>query len=949
MSAASIPGGGAVREPGPDRLAGQPRDVEVTGALPISMTSFVGRERELDEIRSVFREGARLVTLVGIGGIGKTRLALQLGVSASNVGWANVYFVELASLTNPGLVDGAVLESVGGGSSRSPLRAAAEYLREAAALLVLDSCEHVLEAARHVAEVLLRRCPSLAILATSRSPLDIPGELIWPVPSLSMRNRTDAGEAASDAARLFAHRASYVRPRFELSEDVAGAVETIVRRVDGIPLAIELAAARVRVLSAAEIADGLDDHLRLLRGGHRSDPRHQTIRASLDWSHELLTGTERQLFARLSVFSGGFDLEAATAVCAGDAVLPDQILDEIQGLVDKSLLAVERGAGAATRFRMLDFVRQYASERLAAADEGVPLADRHRAYFLELADRADRELWALDPAGRARLDDESPNLRAAIDDGCARAPDDALAIVGALGLYWRVRGRLAEGVAATEQSLSAAPPEPSPGRALALARLSLLSFWLGDFARTRSSATSALDMGAAVGDIRSQALALGQLGALVILRDPGAGDPMLMRAAELARTARDQVELCDARCTLAISYFCQDDPGAIRRPIEEAFGLAEAIGFEDVIRWCLWCLAHLAFSAGDLAGARAHGERALALMTGQDLLSRYCAVEILCLLDANTGAADAARERAEADLERSRQERLRLGTGVLMHALGVAALAIGDLDRAEQWATSLYEQESEVCYLAWHAQEILVAVALARDDGVQAKIGVERLLAAAEPLRNRRARAVGHLGLARALLLEGDDERAEAVTHDALKVLMDNGWRPGVIDALDVVAEVAVSTGKHERAVRLIAAAQKERTTLGLVTFPTSRERTERNLAAAGAALGDDRLDRALQDGARLSLQEAVAYAQRGRGEHATATHGWASLSPVERRVVDLASQGLSNPDIASELFISRNTVKVYLSRAYAKLGVANRTELARLAARRSPTAGNAEQAYPAG
>jgi hypothetical protein len=358
---------------------------------------------------------------------------------------------------------------------------------------------------------------------------------------------------------------------------------------------------------------------------------------------------------------------------------------------------------------------------------------------LRLAQRADQELWALVPADRARLDDESPNLRAAIDDGCARAPDDALARVGALGVYWRVRGRLAEGVTATEQSLRAAPPEPSPGRALALAKLSLLSFWLGDFARTQSSATSSLEMGTAIGDTRSQALALGQLGTLVILGDPGADDPMLMRAAELARTAGDDVALCDARASLAISYFCQDDPGAMRSPLEEALRLAEAIGFEDVIRWCLWCLAHLAFSAGDLAGARAHGDRALTLMTGQDRLSRHCAVEILCLLSANMGAADAARERAEADFEQSRQERLRLGTGVLMHALGVAALAAGDLDRAEQWATSLYEQESEVCYLAWHAQEILVAVALARNDHVQAKIHVERLLAAAEPLRNRRA------------------------------------------------------------------------------------------------------------------------------------------------------------------------------------------------------------------
>ena len=524
--------------PEPDSLADGPQDVAVAGTLPMSLTTFIGRERELDEIRSLFRAGKRLVTLVGIGGIGKSRLALELGFSASDLGWSKVCLVELASLANPDLVDGAVLESVGGGSSRSPLPAVVEHLREATALLVLDCCEHVLDAARRVAEALLRSCPSLAILATSRSPLGIAGELVWPVPSLSVQKFRDSGETgASDSARLFADRASYVQPRFELSEDVAGAVEAIVRRVDGIPLAIELAAARVRVLSAAEIASGLDDHLRLLGGGHRSDPRHQTIRASLDWSYQLLTDQERLLFARLSVFSGGFDLHAATAVCTGGAIVSGQMLDQIEGLVDKSLLAVERTAGAATRLRMLDFVRQYAAERLAAAGEEFLSADRHRAYFRELAERADRELWALVPAGRARLDDESANLRAAIDDGCVRAPDDALAMAGALGLYWRVRGRLVEGVTATEQSLAAASPDPSPGRALTLARLSILSFWLGDFARTQSSGTSALEMGAAIGDTRSQAFALSRLGALVILGDPAAGDPMLIRAAELARAA----------------------------------------------------------------------------------------------------------------------------------------------------------------------------------------------------------------------------------------------------------------------------------------------------------------------------------------------------------------------------------------------------------------------------
>jgi predicted ATPase/DNA-binding CsgD family transcriptional regulator len=895
------------------------------GALPVPMTTFVGRDQELDEIRSLLGRGKRLVTLVGIGGIGKTRMALELGVSAGELGWGRVYFVEFARVTSPDLVDGAVLESVGGGSSREPLTAVIEHLRETPGLLVLDCCEHVLDAARRVSELVLRNCPSVAIVATSRSPLDVEGEIVWPVPSL----------VASDAARLFADRASHGQPRFRLDEEVAGAVEAIVRKVDGIPLAIELAAARVRVLSAQEIADGLGDHLRLLRGGRRPDPRHQTIRASLDWSHELLTGRQRRLFAELSVFTGGFDLEAAAAVCAGGAAGSGRVLDEIQGLVDQSLLAVEGTAGV-TRFRMLDFVRQYAAERLAAAGDSGRLADRHRAYFLELAERADRELWALTPAGRARLDHESPNLRAAIDSGCDRAPGDALAIVGALGLYWRVRGREAEGVTAIEQSLRAAPSAPSgpsTGRALALAKLSVLSFWLGDWARTQSAATEAIDLGGALGDTRSQALALSRLGALVILSDPAAGDPMLVQAAELARAAGDDIALCDALGSLAISYFCQDDPRAMRGPLEETLTVAEAIGYEDDICWCLWCVARSAFSLGDLAGARAHAERAQSMPPGQNQLSRYHAIQALAIFDAHAGAADAARERAEAHLEQSRQERLLLATGSLTIALGVAALAAGDLDRAAQCATSVYETEREIRPAAWEAQEILLTVALARDDSAQAKVHVERLLAAAEPLRNRRAEAIAQLGLARALLLDGDDERAESIAHDALKVLMDNGWRPAVIDALDLIAEIALLAGQHERAVRLLAAAQRERAAIGLVAFPMRRERTERNLALAGAALGDEGVEQARRDGAGLPLEEAVAYARRGRGERADATHGWASLSPVERQVVELASRGLSNPDIARALFISRNTVKVYLSRTYAKLGVANRTELARLVA----------------
>jgi DNA-binding CsgD family transcriptional regulator len=270
-------------------------------------------------------------------------------------------------------------------------------------------------------------------------------------------------------------------------------------------------------------------------------------------------------------------------------------------------------------------------------------------------------------------------------------------------------------------------------------------------------------------------------------------------------------------------------------------------------------------------------------------------------------------------------------------------------DRAAQWATTLCEQEPEVRYLAWHAQEILVAVALARDDSTQAKIHAERLLAAADPLSNRRAQAVARLGLARAALLAGDDRRAESGTHEALKVLADRDWRPAVVDALDILAEIALFRRQHQRAVRLAAAADEQRGVFGLVAFPPARKRTERLLAAAGAELGDDNQKKAVAEGTRLSLGEAVAYAQRGRGEHASATHGWASLSPVERQVAELASHGLTNPDIAQALFMSRNTVKAHLSHSYAKLGVANRTELARLATRYPHDPHRTEKSYPGG
>jgi predicted ATPase/DNA-binding CsgD family transcriptional regulator len=906
--------------------------VDVSSNFAMPLTRFIGRARDLVELGTILDRGERLVTLTGMGGIGKTRLAMEMAAVVAELGRAEVRLTELAPLDSLELVEMAVLESIGGRlqSGASALDAIVEQLGTARTLLVLDCCEHVLDAASRTAESLLGRCPALTVLATSRAPLGVAGELALTVPPLSMQKQIDE---VSDAASLFLERASRNQPLVDLEDDVISAAETIVRRVEGIPLAIELAAARARLLSLGEIADGLADHLQMLSGGvRRADPRHRTMRASLDWSHALLADRERTLFARLAVFSGGFDLEAAIAVCAAPPIGPGHMLDEVAALVDKSLIWVRPGPGT-TRFGMVDFVRQYAAERLAASGEQALMAANQRAYFRDLASRSDQELWALTDAGRTRLDDESPNLRAAIDDACAHAPEDALTIVGALGLYWRERGRLSEGMAAIEQSLAAAQATSSTARAMAFSRLAMLAFWRGDLGCALEATNAAAALGTIAGDPRSLARALGLQGILTTMTDPPAAQSVLQQAADLARTGWDDSALADVLTVQAINFLFQDDHVALSEAIDDALQVAEGIGFDDDVRWCLWCAAQAALTAGDIAEARAVCERALALEGDNDPFGRDFVVQILAIIEAVTGAPARARQRVEAAFERSKLEVVRLGVGALMHALGVAALAAGDVTEARRWAGLLYEEQGGVNgYLAWNAQAILASAALAEENSAGAKLHADMVLTVSERLNNPRAAAVASLSLARALLLEGDDPQAESFGYKALAVLEDHGWRLSEIDAIELLGVIALRQGRHERGARLLGAAQEARRSSGVVAFPFEREWTERHLELAQKEFDTEALALALEDGSRMTLEAAASYAQRGRGERARATRGWASLSRVERQVVDLAVQGLTNPKIAGQLFMSRGTVKAHLSHAFAKLGVANRTELARVA-----------------
>ena len=478
---------------------------------PVSLTSLVGREKEIRDLDALLA-AQRLVTLTGVGGSGKTRLAAEL---ALRIDWRradSVAWVDLAPLGDPGAV---VLRAASAlslfSAQEATIDALVESIRGRELLIVLDDCEHLIEASAELARTLLVRCPNLRILATSREPLGVAGEHVWPVPPI----------APHEALQLFAERAAAVDPAFTPGED-RETVADICRRLDGIPLAIELAAARVRMLTPRQIAERLEDRFAILTGGARTAiPRHRTLRAAIDWSFALLSEEEQALLARLSVFAGSFSLDAAEAVCGAD-------LDRLTGLVDKSLVVTQSRRGA-VRYHLLETIRQYAHERVADADT---LRRRHAQAFLALAQRG-----IVDPMGAAviarleALDAEHDNMRAALAWSLEREPDAiALPLAAALRWYWYYRILWSEGLQWMTRVLERTSATQSPGRASVLAGAGTFAAYVGDLDTGRRLLARAEAMWRSLGDNRELALTLSALAQV---------DAAAERAAESVALARE--------------------------------------------------------------------------------------------------------------------------------------------------------------------------------------------------------------------------------------------------------------------------------------------------------------------------------------------------------------------------------------------------------------------------
>jgi predicted ATPase/class 3 adenylate cyclase/Tfp pilus assembly protein PilF len=816
--------------------------------LPAQVTSFIGREKELDEIIHLVAKN-RLVTLAGSGGIGKTRLSLKAAQELLNAFPDGVWFIELAPLSDPALVPQAMVSTLGliDQAGRSALNVLTDFLQTKRALLILDNCEHLIQACAQLTETLLRACPDLHIFDTSREALGVPGENTFSVPALSAPEIEQSFGIETltkyEAVQLFVERARAALPGFVLTKNNAPAIAQLCHQLDGIPLALELAAARIKMMSLKEIVSHLNDRFHLLTGGARTAlPRHQTLQAMIDWSHDLLSEPERVLLRRLSVFAGGWSLEAAESVCGNESIETREILDLLTQLLNKSLILAEHKQGQETRYRMLETIRQYAREKLWAVREGEMMRQRHLAYFVDLSERAEPNLRSFDMVmWLDRLEAELDNIRAALEWALESDVEAQLRLASALLWFWHIRGHINEGVDWLERGLSIEAIER------------------GDQPLTQSHAL-----------IRGKAL-----NACGTLR----GESLIGKSAERFEESLDLFKELGPAGKQGMGYALLGLAGWTEEMTkntlqEQSLRLFREVGDKFGAAQCLMSIAGYIRVEGDYERAKAIGKEHLALRREiGDKDGIAIAHAHLGIIALRQGDYQQAGELYEESLAGFREVGNKWGIGLALSWLGGVAWEQGNHEQATsilEEALALGQNLGEKSFIAIRLDD-LGKVAWAQGDYERATQKFEAALVFSREAGNKFEMSSALQGLGRVAQSQGDYATARSLYTEAIVICQETGnrWMPAFnLEAFAILAaaqkQLEPSPLRFEglrRAARLFGAAETLLPAIRLEMPPAERAEHDQAIVTARAALGEEAFAAAWEEGKAMTMEQAVEYA----------------------------------------------------------------------------------------
>lgn len=873
-------------------------------------TSLVGRAAERAEIAEAIATSP-VVTITGTGGAGKSRLAHAVASDLLDR-FDEVVWVELAEVPNADDVAAAIARECGVAQARGLPTAelVAEFLSDKSYLLVLDNCEHVLDSTAAVVAAIVRAAPAVRLLATSREPLAVRGETSWRIPSLSTPpGGTLATDLAQyDAATLFVERATAADPTLTVDDSTAPLIAAICRRLDGLPLALELAAARVRSMALSAIAAGLDDRFRLLTGGDRTAlARQQTLLASVEWSHDLLDDDERIVLRRLCIFRGAFTVEAVEAVTTDDDLDGVAAFEALTRLVDKSLVQT-----AGPRYRLLETIRQFAADRAATSAELESLRDRHLAWFRRRASSWRLDVDVLDEPTMDQISAESPDLLAAFE-WSSRDDEPAIELLWPLGHRW-LRDSAFDELARTASTVLNRFERGSRAWLEALAPLASALSLGGDRRWVEPALEALTDRGEDVPDTTRAHLLWASASGPTMVGGPGT-----------LHTVRDAVELGRRTGTAAVELGASamlSHALAAGGAVDEAGPLCDWLHQRLPPDACLRSTlditrGHLALHRCDFGEAWSHVADHVTQRPPN--LRAVVVAGLVGVYQENLSRLDVARDALRWTSSAGAYELWRAQLDAY------AAVFAGDLERARA-EVDAYEPADGSEYQHLVAGRLRIHLALSVDDVEAAATLAAGLVVAPDHLSGYGAATID-LTLADVAIYEGAYRDAEDHVHRAL-----NRIHPGLgivtVDALEMLAVLLLNRQRPSDAAKLLAATQSFRQRTGLRwRLPHRRLRVERALADLVASSGPDELVPSLEDAVRVALGS--------RGRRGRPAFGWDSLTPTEVRVVRLVAEGLTNQAIAANLFIGVATVKTHLVHIYEKLGVRSRTELVAAAARR--------------